>query len=65
MKANFVTFHDDGCKERLQGGYCPVCRFIPDMQSISGAYFCPSCNVELNYKDMRCPRCSVVFEKPY
>ena len=62
MKAVFVLFHDDDCGERLVGGFCHKCGFAPDMQSVSGAYFCRFCNVEL--KSMKCPVCSVTHEKP-
>jgi hypothetical protein len=62
MVAKFVLFHDDDCGERLVGGFCHKCGFPPDMQSLSGAYFCPSCNIEL--KGMVCSMCGCVYEKP-
>ena len=64
MKAKFVTFHDDDdddCGARLSDGFCSVCQFSPDMQSLSGAYFCPTCDVEL--VSLKCPTCNQTFTK--
>ena len=66
MKALFVLYHDDPpCNEKLRGGFCVSCGFTPDMQSLEGRYFCPSCNVEVeSYKTMVCPSCKQTLEKP-
>jgi hypothetical protein len=61
MKAEFVLFHED-CGEFLIDGFCEKCGFGPDMQSLLGTYFCPTCNVELI--GVVCPVCSVMYEKP-
>jgi hypothetical protein len=30
----YILHHDDPpCEEELINGYCPVCKYIPDMQS--------------------------------
>lgn len=62
MQAKMVMHHDDQlCKERLDGrGYCPECRYVPDMQNMCFHYYCPNCDIEL--KDMVCPTCKQTFE---
>jgi len=63
-KAILVLHHDDPpCTARLNpDGYCPECRYHPDMQSKCFYYYCPNCQIPL--KDMACPVCQQTYEKP-
>jgi hypothetical protein len=62
MKAKVVLYHDDPpCTARLVNGFCPECKFIPDMQSLSGKYHCPKCDTPL--ENMTCPSCKKTFTK--
>lgn len=63
MKAKLVLHHDDSpCEARLVNGFCPECKFVPDMQSTYFWYYCPSCDVPL--KKLKCPQCEKIFERP-
>ena len=67
-KARWVLVHDDGpCANGkldtpLEGGYCPVCEFRPDMQSTAFIFHCPSDNVRLD-RTGKCPACGKIFDK--
>lgn len=60
--ADLVAHHDDGCTARLQNGFCPACKYWPDMQSIVLVFYCPSCLCVL--QQMHCPQCQERFQKP-
>lgn len=46
--AKLVAHHDDSpCTERLVDGFCPQCKFNPDMQSTTLVYYCCHCDVKL------------------
>jgi len=63
-KSLWVLHHDDPpCTAKLENGYCPKCKFVPDMQSICFYYYCPDCRVELNNKSMECPQCHQTFSR--
>jgi len=56
-----VMHHDDPpCYARLKNGYCPECRFTPDMQSLALYTYCVACDKPLN--NMTCPTCGRHFE---
>jgi hypothetical protein len=63
-----VFFHDDGvdpngepsCGERLVGGYCNKCGFVPDTQSLALEYYCPICDIRLT--EDRCLECGNSFK---
>ena len=66
-KAKWVLVHDDGkCADGqsdtpLDGGYCPACQFVPDMQSTAFVFHCPAHDVRLD-KDGKCPTCKGTFD---
>ncbi len=66
-QAKWVLTHDDGkCANGqvntvLENGYCPVCKYVPDMQSTCFIFHCPTHNVELG-KDKKCPTCRTEFD---
>jgi hypothetical protein len=55
-----VFFHDDDCGERLVGGYCNKCCFVPDTQSLALEYFCPICDIRL--EEDKCEECGTTFK---
>ncbi|MBI2108689.1 MAG: hypothetical protein HYT93_00710 [Parcubacteria group bacterium] len=65
-EAEMVLHHDDSpCTARLnKNGYCPECKFVPDMQSTCFYYYCPACNIPLPSKSMTCTQCNHTFAKP-
>ncbi len=61
-KAEWIMHHDDSpCTARLENGYCPKCRFVPDMQSTCFYFYCPDCKVQLN--KITCPQCEKTFKR--
>ena len=68
QKAKWVLTHDDGkCSDGkrntvLIDGFCPVCRFVPDMQSTCFVFHCPFDDVRLD-KDGKCPTCKKSFDR--
>ena len=63
MKAKSVFYHDDTpCTARLENGFCPECKFVPDIQSLALEYQCPSCKIRL--RDLVCPSCKTTYERP-
>lgn len=71
-----VMHHDDPpCETRLDNGYCPDCKFVPDMQSLALWSYCKACQVPLEgilklQKEgggfekgiMKCPKCKETFD---
>jgi hypothetical protein len=63
VKAKLVAHHDDPpCKTRLKNGFCPECKYVPDMQSTALWYYCPNCDLPL--EKLKCLGCKAAFEKP-
>ena len=66
-KANWWLVHSDGkCSDGktetlLMGGFCPACKYFPDMQSVAIALYCPADNARLN-SDGTCPTCKRAFD---
>jgi len=62
-KAKLVLHHDDPpCEVRLEDGFCPECKFTPDMQSTCFHFYCPTCDCPLD--KLKCPKCGQTFERP-
>ena len=62
-KAEAILHHaDPPCDARLENGFCPKCKFVPDMQSTCFHLYCPTCKVPLEM--MVCPKCQAIFEPP-
>ena len=62
MTVVLIWHHNDPpCTARLINGYCPECKFTPDMQSTCFHYYCLTCNVPLI--NLACPKCGQAFKK--
>lgn len=60
-EAKGVLHHDDPpCAARLEKGFCPRCKFLPDTQSTCLRFYCPVCDVLL--EKSQCPKCKQDFE---
>ncbi len=61
--AKMILHHDDPpCTARLNDGFCPECRVVPDMQSTCFLYYCPVCDIQVT-NDMKCTKCGETFKR--